>query len=44
MTKYACRAALEEGFARSGQTIAIAAGVPFGRPGTTNLLHLAHVP
>jgi pyruvate kinase len=44
MTRNACRAALEEGFARSGETLVIAAGVPFGRPGTTNLLHVAQVP
>ncbi|HET9595615.1 MAG TPA: pyruvate kinase, partial [Anaeromyxobacteraceae bacterium] len=44
MTKCACKTALEEGFAHSGETIAIAAGVPFGRPGTTNLLHVAQVP
>ena len=44
MTARACRAALEEGFARTGQFIAIAAGLPFGRPGTTNLLHIAQVP
>jgi pyruvate kinase len=44
MTACACRTALAEGFASSGATIAIAAGVPFGRPGTTNLLHIAQVP
>ena len=44
MTACACRAALAEGFARTGETIAIAAGVPFGSPGTTNLLHVARVP
>lgn len=36
-------AALREGFARPGSVIAVAAGMPFGVPGTTNLLHLAQI-
>ena len=41
MTDLACRTALEEGFAKAGDNVVIAAGVPFGRAGTTNLLRLA---
>jgi pyruvate kinase len=26
-----------------GQTVVISAGVPFGTPGTTNLLRIAHI-
>jgi pyruvate kinase len=44
MTARACRVATEEGFAGSGETLAIASGVPFGVPGSTNLLHIAQVP
>lgn len=44
MTAQACRVAVEEGLARSGETLAIASGVPFGVPGSTNLLHIARVP
>jgi pyruvate kinase len=43
MTDLACRTALEEGFARAGDNVVIAAGVPFGQAGTTNLLRLATV-
>ncbi len=35
--------ALQEGLASPGQNIVITAGVPFGRPGTTNLLHITTV-
>jgi len=41
MTDIACRAALAEGFAQAGDRVVIAAGVPFGVSGTTNLLRLA---
>lgn len=37
----ACKTARDEGLARSGQTIVIAAGMPFGTAGTTNLLRIA---
>ena len=30
-------------FAQPGQTIVIAAGVPFGTPGSTNLLRIAQI-
>lgn len=43
MVEDACRVALNDGFAKLGQRIIIIAGVPFGRPGTTNLLRLAFV-
>jgi len=43
MTELACRTALEEGFAKAGDNVVIAAGVPFGQAGTTNLLRLATV-
>ena len=43
MTDMACRAALKEGFAAAGDYVVIAAGVPFGHSGTTNLLRIAKV-
>jgi len=43
MTDLACRAALQEGFAAQGDFVIIAAGVPFGMAGTTNLLRIAKV-
>jgi len=43
MTDMACRAALHEGFADAGDYVVIAAGVPFGHSGTTNLLRIAKV-
>ncbi len=43
MTAMALRTAVERGFAASGQTIVIAAGMPFGTSGTTNLLRIAQV-
>jgi pyruvate kinase len=33
-----------EGFAKSGDTIAITGGMPFGVSGTTNLLRIAQLP
>jgi pyruvate kinase len=41
MTAVACEAARREGFAQSGQTIVVIAGMPFGRAGTTNLMRIA---
>jgi pyruvate kinase len=41
MADFACTTALREGLAKSGQTIVIAAGMPFGAAGNTNLLHIA---
>jgi pyruvate kinase len=43
MSERACEAALREGLAAPGDTIVISAGVPFGTPGTTNLLRIAQV-
>ena len=43
MAEFACTTALREGFATSGQTIVIAAGMPFGAAGNTNLLHIAKI-
>ena len=39
----ACAAALQAGLAAPGDIVAIASGLPFGVPGTTNFLHLARV-
>lgn len=43
MVDAACRTAYAEGFAQKGEQVAIAAGMPFGRPGTTNLLRIAEI-
>jgi len=43
MVAVASRVALEEGFANHGDRIAITAGMPFGTPGSTNLLRIAVV-
>lgn len=43
MTQAACALALAHGFAREGQSLVIAAGLPFGTPGATNLLQIATV-
>lgn len=43
MSEFACATARERGFGRYGETIAIAAGMPFGTPGTTNLLRIAEI-
>jgi pyruvate kinase len=44
MTDVACEAAMKEGFAMPGDYVVIAAGVPFGISGTTNLLRIARIP
>jgi pyruvate kinase len=41
MVAAACRTAVEEGYGRAGDQIAIAAGMPFRQAGTTNLLRIA---
>jgi pyruvate kinase len=41
MVQHATRAARREGFAEKGQRVVIAAGVPFGTPGATNVLRIA---
>ena len=43
MVQAASHLARTEGFAQPGDTIVIAAGMPFGMAGTTNLLHIAQV-
>jgi pyruvate kinase len=43
MVTAACRAVLSEGYAVPGDQITIAAGMPFGQGGTTNLLRVAEV-
>ncbi len=43
MAERACAIASEQGFAQSGQTVVVTAGMPFGTPGSTNLLRIAQV-
>jgi len=43
MVEKACRIAVKEGIAESGDQLVITAGVPFGTPGRTNLLRIAWV-
>ena len=43
MVDHARRCAQQEGVAKPGETILISAGMPFGTPGSTNLLHIAQV-
>jgi len=43
MVGKACQLAKDEGFAEPGDRLVITAGVPFGTPGATNLLRIAHV-
>jgi pyruvate kinase len=43
MVDRACRIVFKDGFARAGQRIIIAAGVPFGTPGATNMVRIAFV-
>jgi pyruvate kinase len=43
MTEVALQTVVRQGYAKQGQTIVIAAGMPFGTPGTTNLLRIAQV-
>lgn len=43
MVDRACRIAVREGFAKTGQRIITVAGVPFGTPGATNMLRIAYV-
>ncbi|MEJ8848496.1 pyruvate kinase [Variovorax rhizosphaerae] len=41
MVETGCAVAIREGHAKSGDIVVIAAGMPFGQAGTTNLLHIA---
>lgn len=43
MIDNASQLAFREGIAKAGQRIVVTAGVPFGTPGATNLLHIAFV-
>ncbi len=43
MVATARRVALERGFALAGEATVIAAGIPFGEAGATNLVHIAQV-
>ncbi len=40
MSKRACKFAAREGFAETGERVIIVAGVPFGTPGTTNMIRI----
>lgn len=39
----ACETVRNQGFGQAGQTVVISAGMPFGTPGTTNLLRIATI-
>ncbi|MFC4273064.1 pyruvate kinase [Sneathiella chungangensis] len=43
MVNKACRKSFAEGFTRPGDRVVIMAGVPFGTPGSTNILRIAWV-
>jgi pyruvate kinase len=43
MVDRGCRAAFTEGYARPGQRVVVVGGVPFGTPGSTNMLRIAFV-
>lgn len=43
MIDRACRISYAEGWAKPGQRIIVTAGVPFGTPGSTNMLRIAFV-
>jgi pyruvate kinase len=43
MIAKAKRMALRHGFAKSGDRVIVTAGVPFGTPGSTNVLHVARL-
>ncbi|MDB5761958.1 MAG: pyk [Herminiimonas sp.] len=43
VSELACRTVRNEGFGDTGQTVVISAGIPFGTPGTTNLLRIAQI-
>lgn len=41
MVSRACSLARDQGFAKGGDSVLVAAGMPFGTAGTTNFLHIA---
>jgi pyruvate kinase len=43
MVERACGTAVRDGLAEAGDRIVITAGVPFGTPGATNVLRVAHI-
>ena len=43
MVNKACKLAVEHGFVKTGDGILVTAGVPFGSPGTTNMIRIAYV-
>jgi len=43
MVKWANRTAVIEGYAGAGADVVIVAGLPFGEPGATNLLHVSRI-
>lgn len=43
MIERACATAVQQGFARAHDDVVVVAGLPFGRSGTTNLLHVARI-
>jgi pyruvate kinase len=43
MVDKACRVALKQEMAKPGERLVITAGVPFGTPGSTNILRVAWV-
>ncbi|TCO76024.1 pyruvate kinase [Plasticicumulans lactativorans] len=43
MVEHAKSAATEAGFVKTGDALAIVAGIPFAHPGTTNLLHVTRI-
>ena len=43
MVNKACKLAMEHGFVKPGDGLLVTAGVPFGSPGTTNMIRIAYV-
>jgi pyruvate kinase len=43
MVRRACAYSRSEGFAGEGDRVIIVAGMPFGSPGATNMIRIAHV-
>ncbi len=43
MVNKACKLAVSHGFVKPGEGLLITAGVPFGSPGTTNMIRIAYV-
>jgi len=43
MVSRACEHSVSEGFGKSGDRVIIVAGMPFGSPGATNMIRIAHL-